>query len=205
MDHRSGDPAVLGSDLHITGGRHRVIRRRHYCCRQRCLNLLYQGTQVSLDARVLFQQIRQPHLPDLFQIRLCPRQFLVSDAFELLPRLIEPTLDQLGPVLIPRPSRCANLRLAASHASVVAAATTVLPASDASATKASASISLPLLAACDLNVARSSDNTDISPRSPARPQLMSRIDRPTVVLPKSAVESHPAALVAIDSTKIVAR
>ena len=77
-----------------------MIGRRHHPGRQRRLDLLHQGAQVSLRARVLLQQVRQPPGPALRQRGAGLLQIRALRSGELLARLSQPLLGHLGPVRV---------------------------------------------------------------------------------------------------------
>ena len=64
--------------------------------RPRRLDLLNEGPQVSLGVRVLLQQVRPPSCPPRRQCRADQLHIRPGSVSELLARLLQPLLGQLG-------------------------------------------------------------------------------------------------------------
>jgi hypothetical protein len=70
--------------------------RQHHARRQLRLDLMHQGTQVSLDARVLLQQVSQPGRPLRLQRRPGLLQLRPGHRRELTAGLLQPPAGQLS-------------------------------------------------------------------------------------------------------------
>ena len=118
--------------------------REHHPSRQYRLDLPHQGAQISFCIRVLLQQIRKAPLPAPSQCCADPLEVRTLRYSELLLCLRQPPLHHLDPVRV-----TASQQLDEPPPGSIpcvggfAAATTVLPASAASAIRVSASIPAP--------------------------------------------------------------
>jgi hypothetical protein len=101
VDHPGRKPAAISADVHIPPGCHRMIGRGHHPGWQPRPDFLHQGAQVSLGARILFQQVPHPGHPLRLQRRPGLLHILTRGLSELVARLRQPLLGQLGLTRIP--------------------------------------------------------------------------------------------------------